>query len=190
MPSLTSSITAEFRRYKALGEAAIAQVDETDFARVGAGECNSIATIVWHISGNLRSRFTDFRTTDGEKPWRNRDEEFESRVVSRGDLMAKWEAGWTELFATLSSLRDADLHENVVIRQQPCAIHEALHRALAHVSYHVGQIVSIAKTIRGDGWRNLSIPKGGSAAYNQNPHRETPDNHAAVIRTRIGGEQQ
>ena len=189
MAELMSSITAEFHRYKALGQAAIAQLDETDFARAGGGECNSIAAIVWHISGNLRSRFVDFRTSDGEKPWRNRDEEFEARVVSREELMTKWEAGWAELFAALGALTDADLQENVVIRRQPHAIHEALHRALAHVSYHVGQIVSIAKTSKGDAWRNLSIPKGGSAAYNQSPHRETGDSHAAMLRTRISGDQ-
>jgi hypothetical protein len=189
MADLVSSITAEFHRYKALGEAALAQVDEAGFARAGAGECNSIAAIVWHISGNLRSRFVDFRTTDGEKPWRNRDEEFEARVVSREELTARWEGGWAELFSALRTLTDADLHETVVIRGQPHAIHEALHRALAHTSYHVGQIVVMAKTITGDGWKNLSIPRGGSAAYNQRPHRETPESHAALLQTRVAGDR-
>lgn len=187
MANLVSSITAEFQRYKALGEAAISQLDDADFTRAGAGECNSVATIVWHISGNLRSRFVDFRTSDGEKPWRNRDEEFEPRHVRRQELMAKWETGWAELFAALGALTDADLHEQVFIRRQPHAIHEALHRALAHTSYHVGQIVSIAKAIKGETWRNLSIPRGGSAAYNQAPHRETPANHAALLKARLDG---
>ena len=189
MADLMSSITAEFHRYKSLGEAALAQLDEADFARAGAGECNSIAAIVWHISGNLRSRFVDFRTTDGEKPWRNRDEEFEARVVSREELMARWDGGWAELFSALGALTDSDLHERVVIRGQPHAIHEALHRALAHTSYHVGQIVVIAKMITGDGWKNLSIPKGGSAAYNQSPHRETPASHAAMLQGRVAGDR-
>jgi len=172
MPDVISSIAAEYRRYKALGQASIAQLSDSELTRPAAGEGNSIAVIVWHIAGNLRSRFTDFRTTDGEKPWRNRDEEFEERVVTREELQAKWESGWETLFAALGMLTDEDLHQEVTIRKQPHSIHEALHRSLAHTSYHVGQMVHIAKSIRGAEWRNLSIPRGQSAAYNQNPDRE------------------
>jgi uncharacterized damage-inducible protein DinB len=184
-----SSITAEYHRYKALGQAAVAQLSDAELARPDADDANSIAVIVWHISGNLRSRFTEFRTTDGEKPWRNRDEEFETRVVTREELLARWESGWEALFAALSPLTDDDLHQTVTVRGQVHAIHEALHRSLAHTSYHVGQIVHIAKSIRGAEWRSLSIPKGGSAAYNQNPHRESAEGHAAALRERAQAER-
>jgi uncharacterized damage-inducible protein DinB len=182
MADVTSSITAEFRRYKALGEASLAQLSDAELARPDAQGGNAIAVIAWHIAGNLRSRFTDFRTTDGEKPWRNRDEEFEERTVTREALLATWESGWNTLFAALGQLSDQDLQEPVTIRGQSHSIHQALHRSLAHTSYHVGQIVYIAKSIRGAEWRSLSIPKGQSAAYNQHPHREIADGHAAALR--------
>ena len=178
--NVTSSIAAEFRRYKSLGEAAIAQVNEADLAKV-AGEDNSIAVIVWHIGGNLRSRFTDFLTADGEKPWRNRDEEFEARVVTREELLAKWESGWQALFGALASLTDADLDRNVTIRGRPLAVSDALLRSLAHTSYHVGQIVYLAKEGAGGGWTSLSIPKGQSAAFNQNPQGQKPGEHVARL---------
>jgi hypothetical protein len=178
-----ASIAAEFRRYKSLGDAAIAQVSDADLARA-AGEDNSIAVVVWHIAGNLRSRFTDFRTTDGEKPWRNRDEEFVARIVTRQELLDKWESGWAALFTALAALTDADFDQTVTIRSQPLTISDALLRALAHVSYHVGQIVYIAKSCRGSAWQTLSIPKGGSRAYNLNPGRETPEHHAAMLERR------
>jgi uncharacterized damage-inducible protein DinB len=175
-----ATITAEYRRYKSLGETAIAQLDEADLARA-SGEDNSIAVIVWHIGGNLRSRFTDFLTTDGEKPWRDRDEEFEARVVTRSELLAKWELGWQALFEALASLTDDDLEKNVTIRGRPLAVSEALLRSLAHTSYHVGQIVYIAKSLRGAAWQTLSIPKGASKTYNANPGRESADQHAAML---------
>ena len=168
---MISSVITEYRRYKALGEGAIGQVQDADLTRA-VDESNSIAVIVWHISGNLRSRFTDFRTADGEKPWRNRDEEFLERVVPRAELLAKWEAGWEALFGALAGLTDANLAQTVTIRGQSLSIADALIRSLAHTSYHVGQIVYLAKSFRGSDWRTLSIPKGGSAAYNLNPDRE------------------
>jgi hypothetical protein len=160
------SIESEFRRYKGLGEGAIAQLDDADFGRpVGAG--NSVAILVWHISGNLKSRFTDFLTSDGEKPWRARDEEFVSRLVTRAQLLEKWEEGWTTLFAALHTLKAEDLTRTVTIRNQPLAVHEALERSLSHASYHVGQIVYIAKSLRGDRWKYMSIPPGKSEEYNK-----------------------
>ena len=177
---MLTSVVAEYRRYKSLGEAAIGQLQDADLTRAG-DENNSIAVIVWHISGNLRSRFTDFRTTDGEKPWRDRDEEFAERLVPRAELLAKWEAGWDALFGALAELTDADLGQTVTIRGQSLSIADALLRSLAHTSYHVGQIVYLAKSFRGSEWRTLSIPKGGSAAYNRNPGRETPEHHAAML---------
>lgn len=167
MPSsFVASAEAEFRRYKALAEAAMSQAGDADLCASGPGGQNSIAVIVWHVSGNLVSRFTDFLTTDGEKPWRHRDEEFDRRDVTRAELLEKWERGWSVLFETLTALSDADLSRTVHIRAQPIQVVEALHRALAHVSYHVGQIVLVARAARGEGWRYLSIPPGQSETYN------------------------
>ena len=174
MSSIIESIRAEFVRYKSLGEGAIRQVEESHLADGRAPAVNSIAVICWHISGNLRSRFTDFLTTDGEKPWRNRDEEFVPRTVSREELLQKWETGWTVLFTALDGLTDGQLGETVTIRGQSLLVHEALHRSLAHVAYHVGQIVHIAKSQQGGEWTYLSIPPGGTASYNANPDRERP----------------
>jgi len=182
MSDVMSSIAAEFRRYKALGDASMEQLTNAELAQPDAAGGNALAVIVWHIAGNLRSRFTDFRTADGEKPWRNRDEEFEDRAVTRAELLAKWESGWHTLFTALSELSDQDLHAQVTIRGQSYSIHAALLRAVAHVSYHVGQIVYIGKSIRGTEWRNLSIPRGQSAAYNQHPTREIADAQAAATR--------
>src|SRR5687767_11140627 len=118
MAQIVEGIAAEFRRYKLLGERALAQVDDEDLARPGPGGGNSLATLVWHIAGNLRSRFLDFRTSDGEKPWRRRDEEFVERPVGRAEVMAKWESGWSVLFTELSGLTDADLDATVTIRAE------------------------------------------------------------------------
>jgi hypothetical protein len=181
MNALIRSITGEFRRYKALAEGAIAQLNDADLTVPGPGNGNSIATICWHVSGNLQSRFTDFLTSDGEKPWRNREEEFGQRMVSRSDLMTHWERGWEVLLSTLDSLNDADLERTVTIRQQPLLVHEALHRSLAHLSYHVGQIVFHARGLRGMHWKYLSIPPGKSAEYNEQPRAEKPDAQAEHI---------
>ena len=185
MNPVIGSITNEFSRYKALGEAAIAPAAEADLTRPLGDDSNTIAVIVWHIAGNLQSRFTDFRTSDGEKPWRNRDEEFEARVRSRHELLARWETAWQTLFDAVRQLEDADLPSTVTIRGQQFTINDALHRALAHVSYHVGQIVYLAKALKGPGWTSLSIPKGASAAYNRNPGRETAAAHAAGLKERL-----
>jgi len=125
--------------------------------------------VVWHVAGNLQSRFTDFLTSDGEKPWRHRETEFEDRQVSREELIEKWEAGWRTLFDALGPLADDDLSRSITIRGVPLTVCEALHRSLAHASYHVGQMTYIGKMLRGEEWAYLSIPPGGSAAYNANP---------------------
>ena len=182
MRSIVASVEGEFRRYKALAEGAFAQLrdEELSAPRVGSASGpasendNSVAVIVWHVSGNLVSRFTDFLTTDGDKPWRHRDEEFVVRRVSRAELQEKWERGWTVLFATLGTLTDEHLSHTVHIRRQPLPVVEALHRSLAHLSYHVGQIVLLAKSARGDSWRSLSIPLGQSERYNQTPDKDKP----------------
>ena len=167
MSSVIASIAGEFRRYQALADSAIAQLSDAEVSSPGPNGSSSVAVLVWHVAGNLRSRFTDFRTSDGEKPWRDRDAEFDDRVVSREDLMARWQSGWQPLYAALDALTDDDLHETVTIRGKPLSIHAALHRLMTHTSYHVGQIVYLAKAIRGTEWKNLSIPRGASTAYNE-----------------------
>jgi uncharacterized damage-inducible protein DinB len=174
---LLGSVRSEFLRYKLLAEQAIEQVRDDELSRQGEGEPGSITTICWHVGGNLRSRFTDFLTSDGEKPWRNRDAEFDARTATRAELLAQWQAGWDALLNALNELTDNMLDRDVTIRGQSLKVHEALHRSLAHTSYHVGQVVHIAKTFRGSEWKSLSIPRGQSAAYNQNPDKERPKTH-------------
>jgi hypothetical protein len=172
MRHLVASIESEFHRYKGLADGALAQVTDEELAYTTSDAENSIAALCRHISGNLRSRFTDFLTTDGEKPWRKRDEEFAAHAVTRAEVVTHWAAGWTVLLDTLSALTDADLDKTVTIRQQPLRVYEALHRSLSHLSYHVGQIVFVAKQLRGDDWKSLSIPRGQSAQYNARPTLE------------------
>ena len=159
MRDLIESIRVEYERYKALGEGAVKQVRDEELSTPGPNGSSSLAIVCWHISGNLRSRFTDFLTTDGEKPWRNREEEFDDRAVSRAEFLAKWEDGWRVLFSALDGLTDANLGDTVIIRGQALKVHEALHRSVAHASYHVGQMVYLAKAFRGDEWTSLSIPR-------------------------------
>ena len=165
MRDLIQSIRGEYERYKSLGDGAVRQVNDDELSKPGPNGSSSLAVVCWHLSGNLRSRFTDFLTSDGEKPWRNREEEFDDRVVSRAEFLAKWEEGWAVLFAALDGLTDEHLRETVTIRGQALKVHEALHRSLAHTAYHVGQIVYLAKAFRGGEWSSLSIPRGQSATY-------------------------
>lgn len=158
---LIEAIRTEFLRYKALAERALEQVSDADLTVPGPGQGSSIAIICRHVSGNLRSRFTDFLTTDGEKPWRNREDEFSPRQTTRDEVLASWDAGWSALLDTLSSLEDADLSRRVLLRGEALPARDALLRALAHISYHVGQIVYLAKGFRGPEWQYLSIPPGG-----------------------------
>jgi uncharacterized damage-inducible protein DinB len=184
MTNIVDSIRAEYLRYKALAEAAIAQLGEEEFSAEGPNGANSIATLCWHISGNLQSRFTDFLTTDGEKPWREREEEFRPRDVSRAELLSKWTQGWNVLGAAMASLTDEQLQQTVTIRNQPLRVHEALHRSLAHISYHVGQIVYIAKSMRGKDWTYLSIPPGKTKEYNEAPKNDRAASQAAALSSR------
>jgi|SRR5688572_7830261 len=173
---------AEFNRYKALGDAALAQLGDEDVSRRPPGGGNSVAIIVWHVGGNLESRFTDFLTADGEKPWRDRDQEFEARAVTLAEVAAKWERGWNAVHGALASLSDARLADRVTIRGQGLSVIEALARSLAHTANHVGQIVFLAKMWQGDDWKCLSIPLGASRTYNANPRSEKPADHAAAVR--------
>ena len=174
MREVVSSIEGEWRRYKALGEGAFRQLRDDEIGRSGPGDGNSIAVIVWHIAGNLKSRFQDFLTADGEKPWRKRDTEFELRNVTRAELMEKWNDGWSTLFAAIEPLQDADLSRTVTIRGEKFPVHDALLRLVTHTSYHVGQIVFLAKSFRGSEWDSLSIPLGKSEEFNRKPTGQRP----------------
>ena len=184
MTNIIDSIRAEYLRYRALAEAAIDQLTEDQLSADGANGGNSVAVICWHVSGNLRSRFTEFLTSDGEKPWRKREEEFRARTVTRDELLSKWNKGWDALLGTLANLTDEQLQVTVTIRGQPLRVHEALHRSLAHLSYHVGQIVYLAKSLRGKDWKYLSIPPGKSDEYNQAPKLERPAAQQAALSER------
>ena len=155
-----------FRYYKKLGDRAMAQCpDEALFITLD-GESNSIAIIVKHLSGNMRSRWLDFLTTDGEKPDRNRDSEFEAPPATRAEVLARWEEGWKYVFDALVPLTDADLTRSVTIRSEPHSVMQAINRQMVHYSYHVGQIVFMAKHLVGDRWTSLTIPRGKSADFN------------------------
>jgi len=156
-----------FRYYKKLGERAMAQCpDEALFTTLNA-ESNSIAIIVKHMAGNMRSRWTDFLTTDGEKPDRHRDTEFEAPPKTRTELMEMWERGWKHVFDALELLSDADLARTITIRTEPHSVMQAINRQVAHYSYHVGQIVYLARHFAGDKWQTLSVPKRKSAEFNK-----------------------
>ena len=160
------SLRKLFVYYKDLGEKALAQVREEDLHRAVGEDGNSIAVIMRHIAGNARSRFTDFLTSDGEKPWRDREAEFMEDRATRIALLAEWDTGWACLLGVLDGLTDADLGRVVYIRNEAHMVEEALLRQLAHYAYHVGQIVLLARAFVGSGWASLSIPRGMSAAFN------------------------
>jgi hypothetical protein len=156
-----------FNYYKKLGDRAMAQCpDEGLFATLDA-ESNSIAIIVKHMSGNMRSRWTDFLTSDGEKPDRHRDTEFEEPPKTRAELIELWDRGWKYLFDALAPLNDADLVRTVTIRTEPHSVMQAINRQVAHYSYHVGQIVFLAKHASADKWQALTVPKKKSAEFNK-----------------------
>jgi hypothetical protein len=180
--SVVISIRDEYKRYRALAEAAIAQVGDEELAQVSHDGGNSIDMLVRHIAGNLKSRFTDFRTSDGEKPWRRRDDEFESAAMTRSELLQFWDEAWSTVDGELEKLTDADLSATVTVRRQPLRIDEALHRSLAHAAYHVGQIVFMAKAMRGGAWRTLSIPRGKSEEYNRKANGETAAAHTERLK--------
>ncbi len=147
------------RGHKRLAEGALSQLTDDELFRTPDAESNSIAVIVQHIAGNQRSRFTDFLTTDGEKPDRNRDAEFEPHIRTREELLRRWEAGWEIVFNTLVSLTLADLQRTVTLRGEPLTVLQAIHRATHHYAYHVGQIAFLAKHWKSAEWKSLSIPK-------------------------------
>lgn len=163
---LASSI-AIFRQYKALAEKAMTQLSDESLLWQPNEESNSIYLVIKHMSGNMLSRWTDFLTSDGEKPWRNRDSEFEQPAqLSRAEIMQEWEKGWQCVFNALEPLTEADLAKLVYIRGEAHSVMEAVNRQVSHYSYHVGQIVFLAKLIRNTDWQTLSIARGKSDAFN------------------------
>ena len=156
-----------FAYYKKLGERAIAQVSDDQLTLTLDDEANSIATIVKHMAGNMRSRWTDFLTTDGEKPDRHRDSEFEEPPATRSALLQTWESGWGCLFSALEPLIDADLTRTITIRGEAHSVMQAINRQLAHYPHHVGQIILLAKHFAHDRWQSLSVPRRGSAEFNR-----------------------
>jgi hypothetical protein len=165
----TTSYLAEslavFRQHKLLGERALEQVNDEQLTRSLDPESNSIAIIVKHMAGNMRSRWTDFLNTDGEKPERHRDSEFEDPPVTRASLMLLWESGWECVFRALGPLDDADLTRTVYIRTEPYSVMQAISRQTTHYAYHVGQIVYLAKHFQSSEWKSLSIPRGKSREF-------------------------
>lgn len=163
---ILTSARDRFAQYRHLAEGALAQVDDDAFfQRLGPGS-EPLAILVKHVGGNLRSRWRDFLTTDGEKPDRQRDTEFElSPVDTRASLMAQWDTGWRHCLESLDALSAEHATTTVTIRGEPLSVIDATHRSLAHTAYHVGQIVLLAKHLAGPRWRTLSIPRGGSEQY-------------------------
>jgi hypothetical protein len=167
---MLSAFSPEFRRYRSMCEKAIAHLTWEQLRTPLDPETNSIAVIMKHVGGNLRSRWTDPLTTDGEKPWRNRDTEFIDDFESRDQLNAQWAAGWNVLESSLSSFAEADLPRQLTIRGEPHTLALALTRSLAHIAYHSGQIVQIARILasRSDTpWQTITVPRGGSQNYNR-----------------------
>lgn len=168
-------ITLSFRKQKELAEKAFRQVAHGDFFKQPGEHSNSIAVIIKHVAGNLASRWTDFLTTDGDKPGRNRDGEF---IIGPQDtrpaLLAAWEAGWTSLFQTLENLGEDDLLKKVTIRREEHTVFQAIHRSLTHTAYHVGQIVYLSRMVTADGWTWITIAPGQSRKWQEEGGKYLP----------------
>jgi len=158
---------AVFRQYKKMAESAMAQLSDDQLFTALDGEMNSIALIVKHMTGNMRSRWTNFLTSDGEKPDRNRDSEFIDPPPTREALLDQWENGWKLVFDAIEPLTDADLTRTVTIRSEPHSVMQAINRQVAHYSSHIGQIVFLAKHLAGANWKTLSVPRNRSAEFNR-----------------------
>ena len=172
------AIRDSFEANKRLAERAVEQVGDEHLHQALDDDTNSIAVIMKHVSGNLISRWTDFLTSDGEKEWRNRDEEFVDTFTSRGELLEYWARGWDCLFGTLSSLNDDDVEKTVHIRGVPHSVPLALERSLGHTCYHIGQIVQVARYHAGERWTTLTIPRGRSEEFNRQNWGETGKSHS------------
>jgi hypothetical protein len=156
----------QMRGHKRMGEGAMSQLPDEDFFVTLDPESNSVAILVKHLAGNMRSRFTDFLTSDGEKPDRFRDREFEvTPATSRADVMKWWEQGWACVFAAIDALKPEDVMRTVTIRGEPHTVLQAINRQIAHYAQHIGQIVFLAKHLRSSEWKTLSLPRGKSEEY-------------------------
>jgi hypothetical protein len=173
-----SCIINAFEANKRLADRAVEQVPDEKLHLALDANTNSIAVIMKHVAGNLSSRWTEFLTTDGEKPWRNRDDEFVDTFTSRTELLDYWERGWTCLLGTLRSLKREDLEKTVLIRGEPHSVPLALERSLGHTCYHIGQIVQVARVLAGEKWNTLTIPRGGSAQFNKANWGHTGKSHS------------
>lgn len=165
--ALIDGTLTSFRSNKGWADKAIEQLSDDKLHVALDANTNCIAVIMKHVAGNLLSRWTDFLTTDGEKPWRNRDDEFVDTLTARQASIAYWDSGWQRLFDSLSALSTDDLVKTVTIRGEPLSVPMAIQRSLAHCGYHVGQIVLIARILAGDQWTTITIPRGDSANFNQ-----------------------
>lgn len=166
MNGYLENIVTLFKYYKSLGDKALKRCEEEKIGFQFNEDSNSMITLVLHMSGNMLSRWTDFLTTDGEKPWRNRDAEFENVNLSKSELIQKWEEGWKVLFEALATLHPTDLQRTVYIRNESHTVLEAINRQLAHYSYHVGQMVFLSKAILQE-WESLSIARNKSQDFNK-----------------------
>ena len=160
-------VIKRLQTYKELGDKTFEQLEEKDFCFQPSSESNSIAIIIQHMHGNMMSRFTNFLTEDGEKPWRKRDEEFEVNATTKEELLSFWNIGWNCVFNAIQTLQPADLTKTIYIRTEPLTVYDALLRQLEHYPYHIGQIVYIGKMIKDSNWKSLSIPKNKSHQYNE-----------------------
>jgi hypothetical protein len=161
------SAIKRFKEYKTLGDKTFAQLNDEEMLYQLNEASNSIAVIIQHLHGNMLSRWTNFLTEDGEKEWRNRDEEFEAQQFSKQQLTDQWDEGWKVLIDTLESLQEDDLLKTITIRTQPLVVIDAINRQMAHYCSHVGQIIYIGRLIKGEAWQSLSIPKGASQQFNK-----------------------
>jgi hypothetical protein len=158
----------QLRGHKRMGEGAMSQLNDQDFFVTIDSEANSVAILVKHLAGNMRSRFTDFLTSDGEKPDRFRDREFEiGLATTRGEVMTWWDEGWSCVFGAIDPLKPEDVMRTVTIRGEPHTVLQAINRQIAHYAQHIGQIVFLAKHLRSSEWKTLSIPKGKSEEFSQ-----------------------
>jgi hypothetical protein len=169
-----ATVIRRVKYYKDLGEKTFEQLDEKDLHFRPNEQSNSIAIIVQHMTGNMLSRFTNFLTEDGEKEWRQRDDEFEIHNYSKQQVIDLWDKGWTCFFDTMDSLTEDDLLKTIYIRKEALTVIDAINRQLAHYPYHIGQILFIGKIIKGEKWKSLSIPKNQSQAYNQSSDVKDP----------------
>jgi len=169
-----STVIRRLKYYKDLGDKTFAQIADSDFHYQSNDASNSIAVIIQHMSGNMLSRWTNFLTEDGEKEWRQREDEFDVHDYSRQQLMEIWEKGWDCFLHTVKELTEEDLLKTVYIRGEPLSAIDAINRQLAHYPYHIGQIVYLGRMLRNEEWKSLSIPKGGSDNYNQQTEIKDP----------------